>query len=149
METTLRTGMVTPVSSCRGDELQATAYGQWVVDWFIRLRGIPRSPHVQVALELADLDPGWLFIFIPISNVSDVSLQKLFIVLGFATRLLRPMEMLALELSRAQFLFSKWTIYRWWSGDWPAGKDLPSGALYRVSGHVQQDSHVNWTLAAL
>lgn len=104
---------------------------------------------MQVALELADLDPGWLFIFIPISNVSDVSLQKSFIVLGFATRLLRPMEMLALELSRAQFLFSKWTIYRWWSGDWPAGKDLPSGALYRVSGHVQQDSHVSWTLDAL
>lgn len=67
---TLRTGMVTSVSVVIISKPQLRV---WLMG-FISLRSTSRSPHLQVALELADLDPGWLFIFIPISNVSNVFL---------------------------------------------------------------------------
>lgn len=69
---TLRTGMVTSVSVVIISKPQLRG-GVWLMG-FISLRSTSRSPHLQVALELADLDPGWLFIFIPISNVSNVFL---------------------------------------------------------------------------
>lgn len=62
---TLRTGVVTFVSLF-WPQLRS---GVWLMG-FITLKGISRSPHLQLALEVADLDLGWLSIFIPISNVS-------------------------------------------------------------------------------